>query len=259
MKIRIKPSSVLLFVWFVFLPAQALADKIFLKSGTEFEGVITKESEVSVELDMGGGTMTISKDKIRSISRSTPEEKETLRQAIDTRQARLKAKEEEFSAERERRFSDYGEWAKETAAGKPHNISVPNEVRLLKVEYSKDILVEAVINGKVKATLILDTGSPFIVLTRRMGDALGVDFSDMKRNVSEIHLAGRRRLVKVVRLESVRLQDVEEKDIMADVLIENEDVLNLKDGLLGMAFLNRFVCVIDLENMKMRLQKKQGK
>jgi clan AA aspartic protease (TIGR02281 family) len=238
-----------------FHAAGAEADTVRLKGGTEFEGIIIKEDDRSVEFDIGGGTMTIGKENIASISRSAQGEKALLKDTIMARQAELASRKEEFAAERRRRLEDYGKWVA-SASGKTEDGLAADEIRLLKTEDSKDLLVETVINGSAKATLILDTGAPHIILTRRIGDKLGVDFSDLKKDVREIRLAGRKRLAKIVKLESVRLQGIEEKDLIAGILVDEEEVLGLKDGLLGMSFLNRFDCVIDLDDMVMRLKSK---
>ncbi|MBI5143605.1 MAG: retropepsin-like domain-containing protein [Candidatus Omnitrophica bacterium] len=168
----------------------------------------------------------------------------------------MKTRDEEFAEARKKRFEEYEKWAREGAMKKASEGIAGDEIKLLKAENSKDLMVEVVINGSAKATLILDTGSYDIVLTRRMGEVLGIDFSDTKNKVKSIRLAGKERLAKVVDLDSIRIQDIEEKDLIADVLFEDVDVLGLKDGLLGLAYLDRFNCVIDLDRMKMRLQRK---
>lgn len=218
--------------------------------------MITKESGDSVELDIGCGTVVFNKKQIDKIYRSTPEESLRIQEEMEMSKELLKAKEKEFSAAREKRLHDYEEWVQEGLAKKREAAHAVNEVPLLKVENSNHIMVEALINGRANATLIVDTGAYDIVLTRKIGERLGINLSDNKNEMTEVHLTGRRRLAKSVLLKSVRIKDVEEKDLMAKVLLEDEDVLGLKDGLLGLVFLSRFDCMIDLNNMKMRLRKK---
>lgn len=241
---------------FLFSCDDLTADTLELKKGSIFEGIITKETSDSVELDIGSGTLVFSKQIINKIHRSTPEELDILREKIESENEGMKTRDEEFTEARKKRFEEYEKWAREGAMKKASEGIAGDEIKLLKAENSKDLMVEVVINGSAKATLILDTGSYDIVLTRRMGEVLGIDFSDTKNKVKSIRLAGKERLAKVVDLDSIRIQDIEEKGLIADVLFEDVDVLGLKDGLLGLAYLNRFNCVIDLDRMKMRLQRK---
>ncbi len=250
-------TYLLLFVGlFLFSSSDLTADTLDLKNGNSFKGIITKETNDSIELDIGSGTLTFSKQIINKIHRSSSDELDILREKMELKKEELKAKDQEFAEAREKRFKEYEKWTRESAIKKASTDSAADEIKLLKVENSKDFMVEVIINGSVKATLILDTGSYDIVLTRRIGEALGIDFSDTKKNVRSIRLTGKERLTKVVHLDSIRIQNIEEKDLMAEVLFEDVDTLGLKDGLLGLAFLDRFDCIIDLKGMKMRLQKK---
>ena len=72
----------------------------------------------------------------------------------------------------------------------------------------------------------------------------------------EIRLTGKRRLVKVVTLDSMRVGQAKAKGIIVEVLLTDDETLGLRDGLLGMSYLNRFDSNIDLDNLKMTLTKK---
>ena len=232
------------------------SDTIHLSNGRSLRGIISKESAASVELQTSGGSVTINRAAIKKISRGSPEAIARLKDRWAEYQANIETQKEGLAEERQKRSKAYEEWVRENTAKKVRSDLDVNEIKLLKTEHSKDIMVEVLINDTVKASLILDTGSYDIVLTRRIGDALKVDFSDTKNNVVSIRLAGKVRLAKVVMLDALSIQNVKERGLPADVLFDDEDVLGLKDGLLGLAFLNRFESIIDLNKMKMRLQKK---
>ena len=107
----------------------------------------------------------------------------------------------------------------------------------------------------MKATLVLDTGASIVVLTKRMGEELGLDLTDTKNSLATLQLAGDHRVTaKMVMLKSVRINDIEVKNVLAGVLLDDASI-GLKDGLLGMTFLNQFNLKIDLKNMKMALEK----
>lgn len=238
-------------------PIEAPADIIHTKSGTKFEGIITREDENSVEIEVGGGTVVFGRAQIAKIERSDAAATERLRDDMTAKQEAIKAKKEEYSESRRRRLEEYEKWSSEAAAKKPKDTAGAKEVQLLKVEGTSDVMVEALVNDKVNATLILDTGSPVIVLTRGIGERLGLDLSEDKNKMSKIRLTGKERLAKAFLLNSLSIQGIKEDGIVALVLLEDDSILGLKDGLLGLSFLNRFNCTIDLGRMKMRLQKKQ--
>ena len=87
------------------------------------------------------------------------------------------------------------------------------------------------------------------------GEELGLDLSDTVNNIATLQLAGGHRVAaKMVMLKSVRIKDIEVKNVLAGVLLDDGGI-GFKDGLLGMTFLNRFNLKIDLKNMKMALEK----
>ena len=84
---------------------------------------------------------------------------------------------------------------------------------------------------------------------------MDIDPND-KREIMELHLPGGRTVnAKAVILKSVSIGAVEEKDVLAAVLLEDVVDTGIKDGLLGQSFLNRFTIKIDLKIMKMYLEK----
>jgi len=252
-----KVSSLIFLALLTISPVGAPADVLQTKSGSKFKGIITKEDKDSVEIDVGGGTVVFHRAQIAKIERSDAAESEKLRDDMSARQEAISARKEEFSESRRRRLEEYEKWNKDALAKKVKDAAEPTEVNLVKSEDVGDAMVEVLINDKVKATLILDTGSPSIVLTRKIGEKLGLDLSEDKNRMRRILLTGKERLTKTVLLKSIAIEGVRGDDLVADVLLDDSSTLGLKDGLLGLAFLNRFDSTIDLGRMKMRLQKRK--
>jgi len=240
----------------IFCNTLSYADTVYLKNERKVEGIILREDDNGVEVNMGFGTIAVHKSEIKAIERSRPEEKESLYEKWDGEQAELTKREAEYAQAREQRAEQNRRIAEEETRAKVETAGgASNEVQLLKSEGSKDMLVEAVLNGQAKATLIVDTGAEQVVLIRRIGEALGVNLSPEGNDIAEIHLAGRKRPSRPVMLEALRLGGIEEAKVVAFVLLDDVDVSGLKDGLLGTSFLNRFHCQIDLKRLKMTLDK----
>jgi predicted aspartyl protease len=59
----------------------------------------------------------------------------------------------------------------------------------------------------------------------------------------------------MVILNKIKINDVEAKNVLAGIILEENSGLMLRDGLLGMTFLKRFNFKIDRKNMKLVLDK----
>ncbi len=241
----------------LFIAAPSLADKINLKNGGSIEGIIEKENEKSIDVNIGFGTVTLSKSQVKGIERSSAQDSYNIAADWEAKRKELESKEKEFEEARGRRFREaYENWMDEEKAKKLKEGSAAKHIQVARDQRTKGIVVETLLNDNVKANLILDTGASIIALSRNIGERLGVDLSDTKNDMMELRLAdGRRASAKAVVLDSVKIQDVEVKKVMAAIMLDQAPDLTLGDGLLGMSFLNRFNLKIDLESMKMTLEK----
>ena len=234
----------------------ACADTLYLKNGRSLEGIIMTEDKDSVELDIGFGTITMAKDEIDRIYRSTPKETGALKQNWIIKTKELKDKEEEFIRARQQRFEEYEKWVNEERKRSQNQERQSSQIDLIRDTASQAILVDTILNDNVKCTLVLDTGASLVVLSRKTGQKLGLDLSNKTSDMIELHLAGDRKIqAKAIMLKSLRIKDVEEKEIMAAVLLEDVVDPYFKDGLLGRTFLNKFNLKIDLKTMSMALEK----
>ncbi|MFA5142921.1 MAG: retropepsin-like aspartic protease [Candidatus Omnitrophota bacterium] len=250
---NIKPIIVVFAGIIFFMPADLRADTIYLDSGETVEGIIKSENEKSVEIDIGFGTVSFSKDKITKVERSTGAETDAITQKWDTRRTGLDKKKETYENERQKRFAEYDQWTKPSAKKTAAGVSKGGEVPIIGEPGSKDMAVSVVINGKVSTTLILDTGANVVTLSRKVGRALGVDLSNTNE-IAEFRLAGDRRVkARMVILESVSINGIEVKNVQAGILLDENSGFMLRDGLLGMTFLERFNARIDRKRMKLIL------
>jgi clan AA aspartic protease (TIGR02281 family) len=113
------------------------------------------------------------------------------------------------------------------------------------------LLADVLINGKIHASLIVDTGSPVVMLTSSFIQKLGLDLSQSNKGYVEV-LSGRYKAA-AVSLDSVMLGGAQAQDVNATVLLE--DSKGIDDGLLGLSFLSKFHFTLDQAGQKLILRK----
>ena len=112
-------------------------------------------------------------------------------------------------------------------------------------------LADVLINNRVQASLVVDTGSPVVMLTSGFIQELGLDLSQSK--VGYVELLNGRYKAAAVSLNSLKLGDIQVRDVSAIVL--QEDNREIKDGILGMSFLSKFHFTLDQKGQKLILRK----
>lgn len=228
--------KLLIFILCFVTPARA--DIIYLKNGDSIEGLIKKEDERSIVLNVGFGTVEFKKTEIERIERSDAEGVLAIREKWE--------KEKELEIERR------------IEREKEEQLRREKEFEPKEVEFSRKdehIIVDALLNGRVKASLLLDTGATLVLLSDRIVRELGIR-DRIKDKKVEIRVADGRTIVgNLVVLDSISIQDVTANNVEAVVLLESQS--DMGDGLLGMSFLNKFDFQIDAVNRKLILKKKR--
>ncbi len=239
MKIKI----VLLIAFFLvsFLVVVAGADVIYLKNGRSIEGLIEKEKDDEVVLNVGFGTVKFHRDVIENIERSSPEGVKLLRKNWHIQRKSEEKRWQEIEREREK-------------------VRKRKEFEPKDVPFSQDlghIIVEVLLNKKVKASLLLDTGASTILLSNEIARRLKIKTDSTEKDNVMVQLANGEKIeAKYVVLDSVEIEDVEAKNVGAVILSEDVEI-QAHDGLLGMSFLNNFNFEIDTVNKKLILRKKK--
>ena len=214
----------------------AAADTLYLKNGNTIQGFIKKETLDAVELDVGFGTMKFGLDQIAHIHKSSPEEAQALREKWESQRRAM-------AAEAAAKTQDL------PSAEKPQ----PKDVQV--DTQAGHIMVDTLLNHKVKAQLLLDTGASILVLTHGIAEKLGLQAKNYKQLV-ELKLADGRKIKAIyITLDNVSVQGVEAGKVPVAVFTEEIADLGYKDGLLGMSFLNRFNFKVDQKNKKLILER----
>ena len=208
------------------------ADTVYLKNGRNIEGFILEENPESIKMDVGFGKVGLKRSEIENISLSDEKDSGRLRDKWSRQKA--------VSQEREKEQKIKAEFA-------PKYVTIIDE--------RGQVVVEALLNKKVKASLFLDTGASLMVIKESVAKQLGLDAAALKEDMKLKFADGRESVAKHAVLSSVSVQGVEAQNV--DVAILSADIQDpaLKDGLLGMTYLKNFSFKVDQKNKKLILEK----
>ncbi len=228
--------AALFFLLFFSAVPCSYADVVYLKNGRSIEGFVKKENDAAIEVDVGIGTVGLRRSEIESIYRSTPEESRALERKWELRKQESKVRQEEEKARQE---------------AMPKKVSVFAE--------KGQIVVDAVLNRKIHAELVMDTGASTFVLTKATAKKLGVNTDsepkDRKEKTQLILADGRKIGAKRIVLQSLSVEGVEAENVEAVVLLEDSNEINFGDGLLGMSYLKRFNFQVDFKAGRLILER----
>ncbi len=256
----------------------AHADTLHLKNGNKLEGFVENETADALEVNVGFGTVTLLKSEVADIVRSdaagsqrlwdewhSRKKEEELRRPEDLKKiAERELAETRLRLEAERaknRADEYG--VKEVFAETQNG----------------HFYVNVLLNGRVRAKLILDSGASCVALPKRIADDLEIDAAGLKKDRAKM-ADGRVEEIALAKLESLEVlsadpgnpAELERTGIAAqgvdifiltranDVIIETADrVYKPDDGLLGMSFLKYFQIKLDYEGRKIYFEKNRAK
>jgi clan AA aspartic protease (TIGR02281 family) len=115
--------------------------------------------------------------------------------------------------------------------------------------YTQDtgsLVVEALINQKIKARLVVDTGASLVVLSQRVAGQLGIDIFSKNNFFYTTVADGSKVKAYPILLNSLKVGNALMRNVQAAVLEENGSAVG--DGLLGMSFLGNFALEIDTKS-----------
>lgn len=227
-----KKKAVITLIFLIFC-VNANADIIHLKNGRTIEGVVASEDDQCVEVNIGFGIVKLRWSEIASVDKAGPEEAGALREKWNKKKLRDEA---------ERKKTE------EAEENKPVPVSV--------VRQKGHILVTALLDKKVSATLLMDTGATYVSLSEKIWKKLNKTESSGPEDSVDLILAdGKKVKGKLGKLSSLTVQGVEALDVDVVIIPEDPGQENVVDGLLGMSFLNRFNFKVDQNNGTLLLEK----
>jgi clan AA aspartic protease (TIGR02281 family) len=131
-------------------------------------------------------------------------------------------------------------------AGDLSRTSVPLQVR------GNVALVQATFNNRASASLIVDTGASWTVISRSVARELGIQIEGSNLPMFEFRTANGVVSAPVVKIESIDVGGMEVRNLTASVMDIGPDV----SGLLGLNYLSNFRIDIDSKNRMLHLEKK---
>jgi clan AA aspartic protease (TIGR02281 family) len=145
---------------------------------------------------------------------------------------------------------------------KTHYESMDEEIKRLAMDFRRfevgytakgsHVIVETLLDNRVKANLMLDTGASSIVVSRKVADELNVKDGYGTRKGTFVLADGRKITATVFTLQSVRVGDSRVENVAASIS-ESDQEPDI-DGLLGMSFLGNFIFRIDSKANKLILE-----
>lgn len=212
---------------------EAYADTLYLKNGRSIKGLIKREDEKIIEIEIcQGGSAEFRRNEIQKIERSPQEESVEIRQAWEREKKRLREIQEKQKAEEK---------------------LLPKGVTFSR--QGESIRVNVTLNNKVNAMLMLDTGASVVALRKSTAEKLGINLTDIKPDVKVKLADGQQIEAKQIILESVKVENFEANNVEAAVILNEESEVYFGDGLLGMSFLKNFSFKIDQQEKKLILEK----
>ncbi len=211
--------------------SQVWADIVYLKNGYQMEGIIKRETDEYVELEINLGTVKFYREQIERVEHSSQDENQMIEKYWNEGRLRKEAELKKRQQEKETR-------SKEIEVGRQGN----------------HLFVNALLNEKVNAKLLIDTGASFVVLSSAIAKNLNINTEDANPDIKMTLADGREVSARLLKLDTISLGEVKANAVQAAVIYQ-ENTFQGFDGLLGMSFLKLFKFEINLEKSKLVLQK----
>jgi clan AA aspartic protease (TIGR02281 family) len=212
---------------------EAFADTLYLKNGRSVTGLIKREDEKKVEIEIcQGGSAEFNRNEIQKIERTPSEESVQIREAWEQEKKRLRERLEKQKAEE---------------ALRPKGVAFSQE--------GESIKVNVTLNKNVNATFMLDTGASFVALRKPIAEKLGINLANIKPDIKIGVADGRQIEAKQVILESIKVENFEANNVEAAVILDESKDYSFGDGLLGMSFLKKFNFKIDHKEKRLILER----
>ena len=252
---------------FLFVPSLVVADTLYLKNGSHVEGIIEREDKDGVELNLGFGTTTFHRSEIDRVVRSDTKEKEAIWQEWGAKEKEIeKRKPEEERKWRERQLELDRVHREEEQAKKEKDEFGAKDIQVITKDQS--MLVNVLLNGNIRATLVLDSGAATVMLSRRVAEKLGIDVDQLKKVNTQV-ADGRMVQAGSTTLERVKVQNagfadaanddpsgIESKNVDVSFLLgESNEKESKIDGLLGMSFLKHYKFNADYKNSQVTFER----
>ena len=243
-------------------PENVSSETIELKNGKTITGRIIRQNEEVVVVSKSGGQFVYSvlRDRIKKIRESTAselaEEKRLRKRSYKTKPAKKKEEVKEVKAGKEKKREEQDRHKKARLERYKKEVEMAKKARgRVKIKFINDRfgMVETILNGKVKAAMLTDTGASMVVISGEIARRLGIDVSKIEKKIVVVLADGSMRTATPVTLKSVKVGSSSVRNVEA-AISENPPGPGI-DGLLGMSFLKHFHVKLDKKENCLVLEK----
>jgi len=136
-------------------------------------------------------------------------------------------------------------------------VKIPGGRKVIKLtKVGNALFANVVLNKKVKAQLILDTGCTHTQISSKTARKLKIKKNKGEKVLCEL-ANGQKVKGRAVNIKEIKVGKVKAYNVR--VIILDREISGESDGLLGMSFLNNFVFKIDAEKGELTLEKRKSK
>ena len=225
---------------------------ITLKNEGKITGVVQGENDDGVVVDVGFGTVTVSRGEVERIDVPTPAEKEAI---LAEWQGHTSQTQKPSRLEVKKNIDEYYKRIEE-------NLKIKDEMakRGIEIQYygseQNRIIVDAVLNGRVRTLMIVDTGATSVCITPEVANRLSGLSKDISKKTRIKWVDGSVTEATPAILASVKIGEARAENVGA-LISEMPAFFDSRiNGLLGMSFLKKFHVTIDSGKNKLILEKK---
>jgi clan AA aspartic protease (TIGR02281 family) len=129
-------------------------------------------------------------------------------------------------------------------------IAEPGNVKMTPTKPGGTVVVDVLLNGRLTAPMLLDTGADFTVITKQMARDIRLSALD-RLPTQEFKTAGGAVKLPIATLQSLRVGTAEARDVQVAVDIAG----HMPIGLLGMTFLRHFKVTVDHQRGQVTLER----
>lgn len=136
-------------------------------------------------------------------------------------------------------------------------VKIPGGRKVVKLtKIGNILLIDVVLNKKVKAQLVLDTGCTHTQISAKIARKLKIKKNKGEKVLCEL-ANGQKVRGRAVNIKEIKVGKVKAYNVR--VIIFDREISGESDGLLGMSFLNNFVFKIDAVKGELTLEKRKSK
>ena len=136
-------------------------------------------------------------------------------------------------------------------------VKIPGGRKVVKLTKVGNVLfANVILNKKVKAQLVLDTGCTHTQISAKIAKKLKIKKNKGEKVLCEL-ANGQKVKGRAVNIKEIKVGKVKAYNVR--IIILDREISGESDGLLGMSFLNNFIFKIDAEKGELTLEKRKSK